>query len=106
MTENPVRCKYACARALLRMPISKGRRISHGLQKSIAFAGLLFLWKKGITLCYVENRSGPFFASISKGDPDPLCSYMYTLTFKVQVRDNVPLCSYMYTLTFKVQVRE
>ena len=38
MRENPVRCKCACARASLRMPISKRRRISRKIQKPIALA--------------------------------------------------------------------
>ena len=29
---QPLRCKYACARALLRMPISKRRRINREIQ--------------------------------------------------------------------------
>ena len=45
MTENPVRCKY-----ILHMPVSKRRRISREIQKSIALAGSLFMQKKGIAL--------------------------------------------------------
>ena len=42
VTENPLRCKYACARALPSMPVSKRRRISREIQKSISFAGSLY----------------------------------------------------------------
>ena len=40
VTRNPVRCKYACATALLRMPASR-RRISREIQNSIALAASL-----------------------------------------------------------------
>ena len=50
MTENNARCKYACARALLCMPVSKRRCISCKIQKSVAFAGSHFCGENGITL--------------------------------------------------------
>ena len=48
VTENPVRSKYACSRALLRMPVSKKKADSHEIKKSIALAGLLFCREKSI----------------------------------------------------------
>ena len=65
MTKNPVRRKYACARALLRMSVSKRRHISHEIQKSIALAGSLFCGKKA-SHKYVLCRESiyPFFDSI------------------------------------------
>ena len=47
VTENPVRCKYACARALLCMPVSKRRRNNTcKIQKPLALAGLHFFCRK------------------------------------------------------------
>ena len=65
MTENPVRCKYACTKALLHMPVSK-RCISREIQKSIALAGSLFFAeiRHHANLHYVEQSIYPFFASI------------------------------------------
>ena len=57
MTENPVRFRYTCARALLHMPITK-RCISCEIQNSIALAGLHFSVEKRhrVDLCYACNR--------------------------------------------------
>ena len=53
VTEDTVRCKYAYARTLLHMPVSK-RCISREIQKSIALA--VFAGKRHLAyLRYVEN---------------------------------------------------
>ena len=62
--------KYACAKALLRMPESKKGRITREIQKSLALAGSLFLRKKGITLIYAMwGIDLSLFRVDPRGDP-------------------------------------
>ena len=59
MTENSMRFKYTCVRALLHMPISKRRYISHEIEIFLALVGSHFLWGKRhhTNLHYAENQS-------------------------------------------------
>ena len=61
MTENPVRCKYTRARALPRMLVSKRRRVSGEIYKSVALAGShIFAERHHANRRYAENSSLPF----------------------------------------------
>ena len=54
MTENPARCEYAYARALLCMPVSK-RCISCEIQKSVVSHDRIFA-DKGVALICAMQR--------------------------------------------------
>ena len=69
MTENPLRCKYACARTLLRMPVSKRRRISREIKKK---EGKIPTRKWDRSIVYIAQISVmPFYRSINNNSNDP-----------------------------------
>ena len=76
MRENPVKCKYACTRALLHMLVLKKGAYQSQNTKINSFQRFAFFLQKKwchTNLCYTENRSiYLFFMSICEGDPNPL----------------------------------
>ena len=71
MTEIPVRCMYACARALLCMPVPKRKHIKRKNTKIRSSHRIAFFEEKGIMLICAMQRIDQFpFHVDRKGDPD------------------------------------
>ena len=66
VTENPVRCKYACTRSLPHMPMSNRSHISHEIQKIHSSRRIALCKEKGIMLICAMQRINPSLFCIDR----------------------------------------
>ena len=99
--------KYACAKALLRMPESKKERITREIQKSLALAGSLFLWKKRhhANLRYVGNRFIPFRVDLTRINSNVTKNLSLLCTIRGVRRELIVECCVMRHVTRETRYR-